>query len=186
MGSVVELYRRPASSQRPTAGNPQTTSLRWLVGCLVFLCVSALFGGLMLISSPSGADSPSGAWYQIPLSVLRYSPFSDFLIPGLILGTVFGMGSFGAVLALWWRPAWPLGTSLTRFTGMHWAWSAALGLGLGQIIWIITETVMLRGVSWMGLIYGSLGVLIVVLACLPGVRRHLALGAGPIPSRRPG
>ncbi len=187
VGSVVELYRRPASPAEPRTGQaPRPISLYWLVGCLVFLGVSALFGGLMLVGSPVSASSPSGAWYQIPLSVLEYSPFSDFLIPGLILGTVFGMGSFGTVLALWLRPAWPLGTSLTRFTGAHWAWSAAVTVGLGQIIWIVTETVMLRGASWLGAIYGSLGGKIVVLACLPGVRRHFALNAGHAPSRRPG
>lgn len=180
MGSVVELYRRPASPEASQTVQPsRPAGLRWLIGCLMFLGVSALFGGFLLVGNPSGA------WLHMPLWVLQYSPFSDFLIPGLILGTVFGLGSLGAVLALWRRPAWPPGTALTRFTGMHWAWSAAVAVGLGQIIWITTQILMVRGVDGLQALYGSLGVLIVVLACLPGVRRYLALNAGQAPSWRP-
>ncbi|WP_185974782.1 hypothetical protein [Deinococcus detaillensis] len=181
VGAVVEMYRR----QLPPPAPPHTGqllrpgSLRWLIGCLIFLGVSALFGGIILVSSPSGAG-PS-----IPLSVLRYSPFSDFLMPGLILGTVFGVGSIGAVLALWMRPAWPLGTALTRFTGEHWAWSVAVALGLGQIIWIVTQILMLRELNVVQVLYGSLGVLIVVLACLPGVRQYFALRPDLLLSGRP-
>jgi hypothetical protein len=173
IGSVLAMDWR-----RTDTGSdiPRPSALRWLMGCLAFLSVSALFGGVVLVGSPSGAG------LHIPLSVLRDSPFSDFLIPGLILGLIFGVGSFVTVLALWWRPTWPPAGALTRLTGEHWAWSAALALGIGQIIWIITETLMLRGASWLGLLYGSLGVLIVVLALQPDVRQALALNGA---SRRP-
>ncbi len=170
IGSIAEMFRRRTDSPDTTPRPARPLSLRWLLACLAFLSLSALFGGLVLVGSPSGA------WLHIPLSVLQHSPFSDFLIPGLILGLVFGVGSFFAALALWLRPAWGLGTALARLTRQHWAWSAALALGIGQIIWIVTETLMLRGASWLGLIFGSLGVLIVVLALQPRVRRHFALG----------
>lgn len=171
VGAVVEMYRRQPSPSAPShISQPfRPGSLRWLIGCLVFLGVSALFGGIMLVSSPSGAG-PS-----ISSSVLRYSPFSNFLIPGLILGLVFGVGSVGAVLALWTRPTWTFATTLTRFTGEHWAWSAAVALGLGQIIWIVTQMLMLRGVNGLQVVYGALGLVIVVLAFQPGVRKHFAL-----------
>lgn len=180
VGSVLELSRRPPPPAPPQAApQPRSLSLRWLIGCLIFLGVSALAGSVALVGSPSGAA------LQIPLSILQYSPFSDFLIPGLILGIVFGAGSVLAILALRRRPAWPLGAALTRFTGEHWAWSAAVALGLGQIIWIVTETVMLRGASWLGFVYGGLGVLIVVLAFRPDVRQSFVVSPGVIPSRRP-
>ncbi|GAA4001473.1 hypothetical protein GCM10022631_10040 [Deinococcus rubellus] len=181
VGAVVEMYRRQPSPPAPphTAQPPRPTGLRWLIGGLVFLGVSALFGGVVLVGSPSGE------WLHIPLTVLQYSPFSDFLIPGQILGTVFGVGSLLTVLALWMRPAWPLGTALTRFTGEYWAWSAAVALGLGQIIWIVTQMLMVRGVDGLQVVYGTLGVLIVVLACLPGVRQYFALRPGLLLSGRP-
>jgi hypothetical protein len=164
IGSVLAMNWR-----RTDTASARPLSLRWLMGCLAFLSISALFGGVVLVGSPSGA------WLHIPLSVLQYSPFSDFLIPGLILGLVFGFGSFVTVLALWWRPTWPSAGALTRLTGEQWAWSAALALGVGQIIWIVTQILMLRGLDGLQVLYGSLGILIVVLALQPDVRRDLAL-----------
>ena len=169
VGSVLEMFRRRTDQPKTIPLAVRPSSLRWLLGCLAFLSLSAVFGGVVLVGSPSGA------WLHIPLSVLQYSPFSDFLIPGLILGLVFGVGSFLALLALWWRPTWPPAAALTRLTGEHWAWSAAVALGIGQIIWIVTETVMVRGIDGLQVLYGSLGVLIVVLAFQPDVRRYFAL-----------
>ena len=169
IGSIAEMFRRRTDRPDTIPRPARPSSLRWLLGCLTFLGVSATFGGVVLVGSPSGR------WMHIPLSVLQYSPFSDFLIPGLILGLLFGLGSFVTVLALWWRPTWPPAGAITRLTGEHWAWSAAVALGIGQIIWIVTETVMVRGIDGLQVLYGSLGVLIVVLAFQPDVRRSFAL-----------
>jgi hypothetical protein len=68
------------TTTRPT----RPISLRWLLGCLAFLGVSAAFGGILLVLNPTGAR------LQMPLSILQFSPFHNFLIPGLILGFVFG------------------------------------------------------------------------------------------------
>jgi hypothetical protein len=77
---------------------PQTFSLRLLLDCLAFLGLSATFGGIVLVVNPTGG------LLGMPISLLRFSPFDDFLIPGLILGIVFGIvfgiGSFAAILAL--------------------------------------------------------------------------------------
>jgi len=77
----------------PRAGQAvRPSSLRWLLGCLAFLGVSAVFGGIVLTLNPTGS------WLQLPRSILQFSPFRDFLIPGLILGIVFGIGSFATLL----------------------------------------------------------------------------------------
>lgn len=163
--------RRGDGKTPPRIGQPtRPISMRWLLGCLAFLGVSAAFGGIVLTLNPTGT------WLQIPLSILQFSPFRDFLIPGLILGIVFGIGSFATLLALWFRPIWPLGTALTGFTGAHWSWSAALAIGLGQVIWIVTEMVMVRGTDWLQFVYGGLGLLIALLSFQPSLRRYLALG----------
>ncbi|WP_161883985.1 hypothetical protein [Deinococcus alpinitundrae] len=141
VGSVVEMFRCRTDQPKTTPLGVRPFSLRCLLGCLAFLGVSATFGGVVLVGSPSGR------WLHIPLSVLQYSPFSDFLIPGLILGLLFGFGSFVTVLALWWRPTWPAARVFARLTGEHWGWSAALAIGTGQIIWIVVETVMVRGID---------------------------------------
>lgn len=172
-GAALEMRQRPVNGPPPPQMKQPTRpiSLRWLLGCLAFLGLSAAFGGVVLVLNPTGT------WLQIPLSILQFSPFRDFLIPGLILGIVFGLGSFATLLALWFRPAWSFGTALTRFTGAHWSWSAAVVVGGGQVIWIITEMLMVRGVDWLQFVYGGLGLLIVLLAFQPGLRRYLALGS---------
>ena len=144
-------------------------SLRWLLGCLAFLGVSAAFGGILLILDPAGTR------LHMPLSILQFSPFHDFLVPGLILGVVFGIGSFATILALWFRPPWSFGTALTHFTGEHWSWSAAVAVGLGQVIWIVTQMLMVHGTDWLQFVYGGLGLLIILLTFQPGLRRYLAL-----------
>ncbi|MCD4791867.1 MAG: hypothetical protein K8R54_01440 [Bacteroidales bacterium] len=52
---------------------------------LFFNGLSAAFGGYGLIADPSGEK------FQMPIEFLEYSPFVDFLIPGIILFTVNGM-----------------------------------------------------------------------------------------------
>lgn len=145
-------------------------SLRLLLGCLAFLSASAAFGGIVLVINPTGS------LIGMPVSLLRFSPFHDFLIPGLILGIVFGIGSFATILALRFRPAWLIGSALTRATGEHWTWSLALVIGLGQVIWIVTQMLMMRGVSVLHFLYGGLGLLIVFLTLEPGLRRSFSLG----------
>ena len=52
---------------------------------LFFNGVSAVFGGLGLISDTSGET------FQLPIGFLEHTPFNDFLIPGVILFTVNGL-----------------------------------------------------------------------------------------------
>ena len=153
--------------------NPQSRpfSLRLLLACLAFLSASAAFGGIVLVINPTGG------LIGMPVSLLRFSPVHDFLIPGLILGCVFGFGSFAAILALRFHPVWSLGSLLTHATGEHWTWSLALAIGLGQVIWIVTQMLMMRGVSVLDFLYGGLGLLIVVLTLEPGLRRSFSLGS---------
>jgi hypothetical protein len=148
----------------------QTFSFRLLLDCLAFLGLSAAFGGIVLVANPTGG------LIGMPISLLRFSPFHDFLIPGLILGIVFGIGSFAAILALCIRPTWSLASALTHATGEHWAWSVALVIGSGQVIWIVTEMLMLRGVGVLHFLYGGLGLLIVFLTLEPKLRKSFSLG----------
>ena len=48
----------------------------------------AIVGGWLLILYPNGSG------FGIPLYVLKYSPFNDFLIPGIVLFVMNGILSF--------------------------------------------------------------------------------------------
>jgi hypothetical protein len=45
----------------------------------LFIGLSAVGGGLGLVLEPNGSN------LGMPLEMLKYSPFSDFLIPGIVL-----------------------------------------------------------------------------------------------------
>jgi len=69
-----------------------------LLFLLAVLGIGAIFGGFVLMISPSGK------LFGMPLSMLENSPFSNFLIPGIILFSVLGAYPIWIVWALIKRP----------------------------------------------------------------------------------
>lgn len=137
-----------------------------MVGLLVFLGVSGLFGGIGLVF---------GIWGMqlIPREPLDRIPVIEtWLVPGLVLAVGFGLGSWAAAYGVLLRPARPRLTWLRRRTGRHWAWTATILLGLGQLAWLLVEWAYI-GVSPLLVLYGVVGVALVVLPLLTSVRRHL-------------
>lgn len=96
---------------------------RVAIGLLLFTGVSAIAAGASLVADPSGRG------LQMPLSLLAHSPFSSFLIPGLVLLIVIGIGSISAAFAVWrqWRRA-PIMTFLEGIMLLGWI--------IFQVIWI--------------------------------------------------
>lgn len=82
---------------RPTA-RPMALRL-YLLGA-VFLGLSALLGGLTLVRNPG--DDPLG----MPVKWSEDSPFRSYFVPGLVLCSVFGVGSFAVVFGIFRRRAW--------------------------------------------------------------------------------
>ncbi len=104
---------------------------------LVFNGLSALAGGGLLLIDPSGGT------LQIPLSVLQYSPFNDFWIPGLLLFVCNGL------LSIW--IAWLV-------IRKHPQYRSLISLqGLVSMIWILTQVIMIRTAVALHYIYGGIG-----------------------------
>lgn len=123
--------------------------------CLVS-AVSALFGGAVFIARPDGSI------LGMPVSVLAHSPFHDFLVPGIVLFTVIGLGSTWA--------AW-LQARRTGYAGV-----ASLLAGLALAGWIIVESILLRSFVSLQIAYLLLGLAIVGVS-LAQVRRSFPQGA---------
>jgi uncharacterized membrane protein len=103
-----------------------------------FIGLGALAGGFGLVKDPSGSA------LGVPLSFLEGSPFPDFLIPGIFLLVVNGVGSMiGAVLS---------------FTRRRYAQEIAIVLGAILVAWIVIQVVIIRSFSWMHILYFILGV----------------------------
>jgi hypothetical protein len=108
----------------------------------MLLGVMAIAGGAALVSKPDGSVM------QLPLSMLDGSPFGDFLVPGLILGGLFGLGSFAVAV---------LGLSRWRIAPF-----LAFAIGCGQMIWIVVELAIIKGVSILHPICFGIGLAIAI------------------------
>lgn len=100
--------------------------LRWtLVGVLGQLAVRAVLGGTVLVLDPSGEAVGRSTDLLDPL------PIGDFRLPGLVLLTVFGLGSVATGVAVAQRrpSAWIAGTvvgaGLLCWIGLQWALGSA-------------------------------------------------------------
>jgi hypothetical protein len=105
----------------------------------IFIGIGAFISGILLMMNPDGSA------FQMPLSMLKGSPFTDFLIPGLILCIVNGAGNiFAGVLSF----------RKHKFSGF-----AGIIFGAGLMIWIFMQVSMIGGGHWLQYLYFSLGML---------------------------
>ncbi|MCO6490798.1 MAG: hypothetical protein J5I98_20440 [Phaeodactylibacter sp.] len=154
------------STKRPAA-------LYILAFLVFFQCASGLFGGGSLIADPSGAS------LQMPASeYLPGTPFSNYLMPGMILGVLLGLFPLIVLIGLWRRPLWAWAEKLNIYDNYHWAWAFSLYLGLMLIIWIDIQIAFIGGGHFLQATYGLLGVAIVIFTLLPGVMRHFRQNNG--------
>lgn len=122
---------------------------RGLLSLLCFGAISALAGAVLGVAA-NGAG--------VPLSYLQGTPFTSYVIPGLILGLVVGGTQGLAAITIQQRhPYGPLAAAIA---------------GFGMVIWIFVE-LAITGYTWLQAIYLALGIgeLALVLVLL-GVLVH--------------
>jgi hypothetical protein len=121
------------------------SALGTLVALLLFGALSA-FAGAVLGVAANGAG--------VPLEYLAHSPFSSYVVPGLVLGVVIGGTQLAAAVALLTRRCSALLLSAVA--------------GFGMLIWIFVELAIIRQYSWLQTAFFTFGVLelILVLALL--------------------
>lgn len=105
------------------------------VGVLGFLGISATAGGAAL--AVGGSARPPDDWLGgIPV-------IDSWLVPGLVLGLGFGLGSLVTAYGVLRRPRWPALAIVERGTGHHWSWIATSLIGWGHVGWILLELIYL-------------------------------------------
>ena len=117
-----------------------------LVGLQIFIGLGAVGGGLLLILKPSGAI------LGLPLDILQNSPFSNYLVPGIILLLVNGLGSLGGAAA--------------SFQRYRYAGETAMALGVFLAVWIIFQVYWIADFHWVHALYLGLGLLELILGLL--------------------
>lgn len=117
----------------------------------IFVGMGAIAGGLPLIISPQGNAM------GMPLELLEKSPFTNYLIPGIILFTINGLGQ---LFSAWYslkllKPASLLG----------------IIFGAALIGWLLVQIFYLGFSTWMQALYLAIGTIEVFLA-LGIFRKH--------------
>jgi len=142
----------------------------WILFCLAcFEVLSAVPFGLAL------AIDPTGGLVNMPAEMLVASPFRNFLMPGIILLIVLGLGALLLATALHRVPEWPLASMLNPFKSCHWVWSATIAYGFALMIWIATEVIMIGFDSWLQPFHFCIGLAFATLPLAPSMRGYLSL-----------
>jgi hypothetical protein len=117
-----------------------------LIILIFFQAISALGGGFGLLSDVSGSSM------GFSVEMLKHSPFTNFLIPGLFLFIVLGI-----------LPA-IIGVGLIK--KKLWSLKASFYLGIILVLWIILEIIFIREFAMLQLVYFLLGIMITILSRL--------------------
>jgi hypothetical protein len=140
-----------------------------LIFLLVFLAAGAFYGGLTLVIRPDGSI------IRMPVEMLSGSPFNSFLIPGIILLIMFGVFPIFTIYGLIKKPENKFINHFNFLFDYHFAWTFSVYIGIGQVIWIDIQTLILNEVGLLHIVYSGLGLLIICIALLPGVRNQYKL-----------
>lgn len=140
-GVARQLEAQPVRAPRPASAFAPLPSRAAIVSLCLAAGLSAMGGGAVLVASPDGS------LMQMPLWMLQHSPFHDFLVPGLLLLLVVGVGN-----------TWSAWLHLRRSDNAPFV-SAVTGVAL--VVWILTEIVMLRSFHPLQGAYFVLGITIV-------------------------
>ena len=148
-------------------------TVRATTGVLVFLGLTATGGGFALTFGPWDEATPPPEWLD------RIPVIDSWVVPGLVLGIGFGLGSLVTAYGMARTPEWPWLAWAQRLTGRHWSWLACTALGLGQLTWIGLEVIYLPENSGLEVVYAVTGATLVVLALSRPVRSDLAVSRRP-------
>jgi hypothetical protein len=140
-----------------------------LVALLGLLAVGGFDGGLSFVMDRTGASL--GA----KLSWLEHTPVRDFLLPGLFLLGVYGIGGLILMAGLIWRPAPGPLHRLDGALGYHWAWVGSVAFGVALVLWIAYELVVLPDTMILQPILMGIGLAISGLPFLSSLRRWYAV-----------
>lgn len=152
--------------------NTQThhhSKITWLLIVLQFLLgLGAFISGLLMMAYPDGSI------FQMPLDMLKYSPFPDYFFPGIILSTLLGVFPLAVAYSLWRRPAWRWPEALNPTKHLHWSWAASWAAGVILVIWITVQVLMLRSIAFLHVLYFCWGWVLILITLSPVVRKEYA------------
>ncbi len=125
--------------------------IKWLLNILAIILLllnglGAIYGGVNLIAYPDGSS------LQLSLSWLKYSPFSNYLVPGIILLVSNGLLSLAVIAGILMRAKI----------------SSLLVLLQGVVLtgWIIVQMLLIHTIYFLHVVMGTIGILLMVTGWL--------------------
>lgn len=125
--------------------------IKWLLNILAIILLllnglGAIYGGVNLIAYPDGSS------LQLSLSWLKYSPFSNYLVPGIILLVSNGLLSLAVIAGILMRAKI----------------SSLLVLLQGVVLtgWIIVQMLLIHTIYFLHAVMGTIGILLMVTGWL--------------------
>jgi hypothetical protein len=119
--------------------------LRLLFSLHVLVGMGAIAGGMAAFMNP---NEPLG----ITVEALKHSPFKNYLIPGIILFTVIGIGNIVSSLFLMSR------SKFQGYVSSFFSWAL--------IIWIVVQCIMLNEVDFLHILFFIIGLIQAVLSMI--------------------
>ena len=136
-----------------------------LVFLLVFLSLGGFYGGILMLSDPSGKALQMD-------EVLLLLPVSDYFLPGLFLLSVMGIFPLLLIYGLIRYPTWRWVNRFSSWSKHYWAWTGSILVGVVLIIWLAIQALLI-GFQW-PIQYVTLvnGILIILVALFPSIQNH--------------
>jgi hypothetical protein len=151
--------RAGASVAGPARASRRPLVLWSLVVTMAFLSLGGSYGGLSFLADRTGSGlGADPSW-------LERTPVGDFLLPGLFLFGVYGIGTavlIGGLISR--RPAWSLWSR-------HWSWLGTIGMGAILIAWIVYELLIFDDRMILQPILIAVGLAMIAIPLLPSMRR---------------
>lgn len=110
-----------------------------------FVGIGALAGGLAAITNP---EEPLG----VTVDALKNSPFENFLIPGIILFTIIGLGNILSATTL------ALNSKFQGYISSVFSWAL--------VIWIVVQCIMLEEIVPLHIIFFIIGLVEAILSAI--------------------
>lgn len=118
---------------------------RLLFSLHLFVGVGAIAGGLAMVLNP---QEPLG----VSVELLENSPFSSYLIPGIILFMIIGLGNLVSAL-------------IFRF---HFSFQGYISgvFSVALVIWIIVQCIMIQTIHFLHILFFTIGLIKAILSLI--------------------
>jgi hypothetical protein len=144
---------------------PRPLSSKVLMALLVFYGILGLISGALLIADPTG----SGLGFTS--DIVEKVPFHSFLMVGLFLFFIYGIGSLVLAYGALTRKELIFG-KVSEVSKHHWSWTGGMVLTLVLVIWLAVEGSLI-GLDWPATYFTVLiGLGIFVMLLPPSTRRY--------------